>query len=217
MIDKEEQYRMVRAPGGIKIGGVEFERPDRDTGLLGLDGRHIKEANRAYVSLPGGGFLNFWGRDTAEPSPRPTGNTYNCLSPFDDHPDATLASVFTLHAHRFDSGVGVTSSMTVDARDRSYGWRIDRLIEDIVTGDFIDSTQPESVESDDGQAGLDDFDDDMTPCAASDVTECDCCRCPECGIRSINARDGKSPTYRCYGQDCGAEFEEPRLRPGQRA
>jgi hypothetical protein len=135
MIDKAKQYRMVRAHGGIVIGGIDFERPDRQTGFLGLNGRHIAERNRAYVSLPGGGFLTFWGRDVAQPSPRPTGNAYtDCLSPFDDHPDATLASAFTLHAHRFDSGVGVTSSMTVDARDRSYGWRIDRLIEELRRG-----------------------------------------------------------------------------------
>lgn len=209
---------MVRAPGGIVIGGVNFERPDRDTGLLGLNARHIEEANRAHVALPGGGFLNFWGRDVAHPTPRPTGDVYaECLSPFDSHPDATLASAFTLTAHRFNADVGVTPSMPSDARNRSYSWHITRLIEDTVTGDFIESDAPDSIESDDGQAGLDDFDGELTPCAPSEVTECECCRCPECGIKSINARAGKSPTYRCYGQDCGAEFEEPRLRPGQRA
>lgn len=209
---------MVRALGGIKIGGVEFERPDRDTGLLGLNGRHIEEANRAYVSLPGGGFLNFWGRDIACQPSRPSGRVYNCLSPYSSHPDATLTSAFTLAAHRFNADVGVTPSMTSDARDRSYSWHINRIIEDVVTGDFIESDAPDSIETDDGQSGLDDYLGHLTPCPRGDIRSCDCCRCPadDCGIKSIRHRKNKSPTYACNGENCDAEFEEPALRPARR-
>jgi hypothetical protein len=212
---------MVRAPDSIVIGGIDFERPDRQTGFLGLNGRHITESNRGHTAVPGGGFLawaSFLGRDVAQPSPRPTGNTYNCLSPFDDHPDATLASAFTLHAHRFNSGAGVTPSMTLDARDRSYGWHIDRLIEDAVTGEFLTSDAPNSTESPDGQSGLDDYLGHLTPCPRGDIRSCECCRCPadDCGIKSIRHRKSKTPTYACNGENCDAEFEEPALRPARK-
>jgi hypothetical protein len=219
MIDKVEQYHMVRAPSDVVIGGIEFKRPDRETGLLGLNGRHITESNRAYVSLPGGGFLNFWGRDIASQPNRPSGNAYtDCLSPFDDHPDATLKSAFTLAAHRFESGVGVTWSMPSDARDRSYSWHINRIIEEAVTGEFLTSDAPSSIETDDGQSGLDDYLGHLTPCPRGDIRSCDCCRCPadDCGIKSIRHRKHETPTYACNSQDCDAEFEEPALRPARK-
>lgn len=88
-----------------RYGKLKFS--DWTTGLWGLDDRHIREANRAHVALPGGGFIDFWGRDESRPAPRPSGDAYtDCLSPFDDHPDATLASAFTVASHSFASGVG---------------------------------------------------------------------------------------------------------------
>jgi hypothetical protein len=210
---------MVRAPGDIVIGGINFERPERDTGFIGLDGKHIREANRAYVALPGGGFLNFLGRDVSQPSPRPSGDAYtDCLSPFDDHPDATLASTFTLAAHRFNADVGVTQSMLSDARDRQYSWHINRIIEDIVTGEFLTSDAPDSIETDDEQSGLDDYLGHLSPCPRGDIRSCDCCRCPadDCGIKSIRHRKNKTPTYACNSEDCDAEFEEPALRPARK-
>lgn len=216
MIDKAQQYRMVRQAGGVVIGGIDFKRPDWQTGLLGLNGRHIEEANRAHVALPGGGFLNFWGRDIARPPRSPSGNTYTCLSPFDDHPDATLVGAFTVASHRFNADVGVTPSMPSDARDRSYGWRINSIIEDTVTGEFLESSAPESVESDDGQSGLEEFIGHLSPCGHGDIRSCECCRCPECNAIGIRGRKNKTPTYACGNPSCDANpFEQPALRPAR--
>lgn len=210
---------MARAPGGVVIGGISFERSDRDTGLIGLNGRHITESNRGHVAVPGGGFLawaSFLGRDCAHQPRRVSGGTYDGLSPFSSHPDATLASSFDV-SHPSSPGVCVFEAMS-EPRDRSYGWRIDRLIEDAVTGDFIESDAPNRIETDDGQSGLDDYLGHLTPCPRGDIRSCDCCRCPadDCGIKSIRHRKNKTPTYACNSEDCDAEFEEPALRPARK-
>ena len=210
---------MVRQPGDVKIGGVDFIRPPRETGLLALNGQHVAESHRGHVALPGGGWLQ-WIRgsgDAALPR-RPTGGVYTpCLSPFDAHPDACTVSADFDVIRAPSPGLRVLGT-TPDPRDRSYSPRIDRRIEDVVTGEFIESSAPGRIETDDGQSGLDDYLGHLTPCPRGDIRSCDCCRCPadDCGIKSIRHRKNKTPTYACNSEDCNAEFEEPALRPARK-
>lgn len=213
MLNQNANYDMVRGPGSVKVGGVSFDRPERQTGLLAMDGSYIEQTNKPYCAVPGGGFLKFgWPRraSTSEPFTRPGASVYDSWTPWDSDRDTSIITDFVFADAVSD---GVLTPMP-DARDRSYGWHIDSIIDDVVTGEFIESAAPESIESDDDQSGLDDFHGHLTPCADSEITQCDCCRCKECGIKSINARSNKEPTYRCHG--CSAEFEDPVLRPGQR-
>lgn len=209
---------MVRAPGGVEIGGVEFDRPAPGPGgVFALDDRHVRDSTRAHVALPGGGWLDFWGRGDAQPTPRPSGDQYeDCLSPFASHPDATLTSEFDIRRCA-GPAAGVTQSMSLDVLDRKYGWVVDRAIEDAVTGEFLESSAPESVESPDGQSGLDGFLGELKPCPRGKIRSCDCCRCPadDCGIKSIRHRKNKDPTYACNSQNCDAEFDKPALRPAR--
>lgn len=202
------------------IGGVEFDRPDsRPDGLLDLNPRHIEESNRGHVALPGGGFFawaSFQGRDASHQPPRVSGGVYTpSLSPFDDHPDAcTVSSDFDLG--RTPGTVGVLVDMP-DPRDRDYGWWVKRAIEDSMTEEFLESSAPESIESDDGQAGLNDFNGKVEPCPPEDIRSCDCCRCIHCGSIATRARVTKTPMYACGNPSCNGEpFDEPDVFPGRR-
>lgn len=213
---------MARALGNTVINGVEFKREERQTGLLGMNPNHIPEANRPHVALPGGGWLKWGWKKRWDPTiTLSTGDCYAaCLSPWSDHPDTTSPS-------RFDSSsptsptAGVTGSMSTDASDvldRSYSWKVDRVIEETVRGDWAESDAPESVESPDGQAALEEFTGHLSPCSHEDIRSCECCRCPECNAIGIRGRKNKSPTYACGNPSCDADpFEQPALRPARQS
>lgn len=218
---------MVKGPhGGFVVSDVgPIDRPGPDSPLVEftrLD-EYIETSNRDVVPLPpraGGGSIDMaWRRRNARPPAAPSGGVYASLSPFDDVIDARLASDFFVS--RRSSGAGVASFDELPPADeRSYGWRVDRAIEDVVTGDFLTSDAPDRVESPDGQSGLSEFTGHLQPCGKGEVRSCSCCICPECGIRSIRyrikgAESDEIPTYACNGQDCGAEFDMPTLRPAR--
>jgi len=81
--------------------------------------------------------------------------------------------------------------------------------------DFAASTAPESVDAPDGQAGIDDFDCDASPCAYGEVRHCACCWCPE-GHKSVRARKDKEPTYVCNAPNCSWSGESPDVFPARR-
>jgi len=81
--------------------------------------------------------------------------------------------------------------------------------------DFAASTAPESIESADGQAGLDEFTGGVEPCGYGEVRHCVCCRCPE-GHKSVRARKDKDPTYVCNAPNCSWSGESPSVFPARR-
>jgi len=84
--------------------------------------------------------------------------------------------------------------------------------------DFRESTAPDSVESGDGQAGLDEFEGPLDPCGYDEVRECSCCLCPECGSVAIRERknEPKSERYACGNPACSTDpFPHPDVRPAR--
>lgn len=107
-------------------------------------------------------------------------------------------------------------SMSMDVLERSYGWWVDRAIEESMTGEFLSSDAPESVESPDEQSGLDDYLGELKACPQGEIRSCSCCRCKHCGEASIRARQSVDPTYACNNPSCdGDPFEQPALRPAR--
>lgn len=206
---------MVRAPGDVKIGDVSFPDVPMPRGLTDLPGRIIKEANRPFCAVPGGGFLDWRGNSDGWVR-RPRGGTYGSLSPFDDCVAVRTLSDFDIRRESSGAGVGTFASLAAP-RDRSYGWRVNRRIEDVVTGEFLESQTPDSVDKPESQAGLDEFSGPVDPCPPDEIRSCDCCRCIHCGSKATRARVTKSPTFACGNPSCdGDAFEEPVVKPGRR-
>lgn len=206
---------MVRTPGDVTIGGIEFDRPELPRGLTGLPDRVVREANRPFCAVPGGGFLDWRGHSDRWVR-RPRGGTYHSLSPFDDVIAARVIEDFNVCRRSSGASVSTFESMP-GPRDRSYGWRVDCRIEDAVTGEFLESQTPDSVDKPDSQAGLDEFAGPVDPCPPDEIRSCDCCRCIHCDSKATRARVTKSPTFACGNPSCdGDPFERPVVKPGRR-
>jgi hypothetical protein len=86
------------------------------------------------------------------------------------------------------------------------------------TPDWAPSTSPDRVEiGDDGQAGLDDFDDDFAPCGHGEIEDCHCCLCPHCLSVAVRERIDKQPRFACGNPACDETgIEEVVVRPARR-
>jgi hypothetical protein len=110
--------------------------------------------------------------------------------------------------------VSDTSMQPVNRFPRQNYWEVDNTY--FIQPDFADSVGTDSVESPDGQSGLDDFDCDAGPCGRGEVRSCSCCQCPA-GHQSIRARQDKSPTFACNSPNCNWSGESPDVFPARRS
>lgn len=100
--------------------------------------------------------------------------------------------------------------------DRAYCWSVRRALRESMSGDFIESSAPVSVEIDDGQAGLGDFDGEaLAPCGHSEIRSCSCCTCAAAGHAGIRHRKTKEPAYACNSPNCDWTGDRPIVRPAR--
>jgi hypothetical protein len=166
---------------------------------------------------------------------RPRGDVYDSAVPY-EYRDVVAPYEFEGVVREFDRVENLTSYEFTPAAagrragivrhcrqhplDRSYSPRVlDRLDEWFnPTPEFAPSVAPDRVEiDDDGQTGLDDFDDDFAPCPHDEIEDCHCCLCPHCLSVAVRERLSKQPRFACGNPSCGEEgIEEVVVRPARR-
>lgn len=145
------------------------------------------------------GVVGWWDLDSWDPRDRPPlhrcGSSRDTISPYKSFIERVSVS------SRESDGLRFPRSNLGDFDNNSYYSR----------PDFVESQTPDRVDAPDGQAGLDVFE-DVSPCTDG-VRSCSCCRCPECGIKSIRYRSSPDiqPDYACQSQRCDAEFKQPSM------